>query len=591
MLFEGWEAVLTASVLVVVLFALIRELVKPEFGLMGGVAVLLVAGVINPNEAFSGFSNSAVLTVGALFVVAAGVQRTEALSFLDKYFFSAKGGISAGVARLTAGTAFMSAFLNNTPIVAMLTPRVQAWANMNDLAPSKFLIPLSFATIAGGMTTLIGTSTNIVVAGLLEGSGHGTLGMFHLTWVGLPAAILVLIYLATIGHRLLPDRRKKDQGRDDGLSECLFELRISASSPLAGSTVEAGGLRNLGDAYLTHVRRNGTLLEATPQQTLREGDKLAFVGSVRMMEELLRRPGLDRVIESEKAAEYESLPIFEAVVAPTSNLVGKTLREVAFRENYRGVVLAIQRKDERLVGALGRTPIKPGDLLLIEAEAGFQRRWNASRDEFYLVAARSNTQRKSQKKKAPVAFLILLAMVIAFSFDLLPIVTAAFVAALAMVATRCLSAHEAARAIDFRVLVVIAAAFGLGIAVQNSGLAGTLASGILAITGSLGPAATVLALYIATNIMTELITNNAAAILMLPVGIAAADSMGADPIAFAVVVAIAASASFLTPLGYQTNLMVMAPGSYRFRDYYRVGAPVSLIVMITTTVIVTMHWL
>lgn len=591
MLFEGWEAVLTAVVLVIVLFTLIRDILKPEFGLMGGVAVLLVAGVIDPTEAFSGFSNSAVLTVGALFVVAAGVQRTEALSFLDGFFFNAKGSLGAGLGRLMLGSSTISAFLNNTPIVAMLTPRVQAWANMNDLPPSKFLIPLSFATIVGGMTTLIGTSTNIVVAGLLEGSGHGTLGMFHLTWVGLPIAVLTLIYLATVGHRLLPDRRKKEQERDDGLRECLFELKVSHDSPLSGTTIEDGNLRNLGDAFLTHVRRDGIVLEASPQQTLKSGDTLAFVGSLRMMDELLRRPGLERELESEKAEEFEALPVFEAVVAPTSNLVGKTLREVEFRENYRGVVLAIQRKDERLTSSLGRTPIQAGDLLLVEAEDGFQRRWNASRDEFYLVAARRNTQRRSQRKKSPIAFAILLAMVLTFSFGLIPIVTAAFVAALAMVATKCLTANEAARAVDFRVLVVIAAAFGLGIAVQNSGLADALATGIMAMTGDLGPAAAVIAVYIATNIMTELITNNAAAILMLPVGIAAAESMNVDPIAFAVVVAISASASFLTPIGYQTNLMVMAPGSYRFRDYMRVGAPVSVIALVVTVLVVNWHWL
>ena len=591
MLFEGWEAALTALVLVGVLVALVREWVRPEFGLMGGLAVLLVSGVIDPDAAFAGFSNSAVLTVAALFVVAAGVQRTEALSVLDQYFFSVRGGMGAGIARLMSGTAFMSAFLNNTPIVAMLTPRVQAWATAHDLAPSKFLIPLSFAAILGGMTTLIGTSTNIVVAGLLEESGRGSLGMFHLTWVGLPAAVLAIAYMAVVGHRMLPDRRRSDVRFDDGLSQCLFELRVSPSSPFSGLTIEGGGLRNLGDAFLIHVRRNGTIIAASPEQTLKDSDILAFVGSLRKMEELLLRPGLERVITTADAEQYETLPLFEAVVAPTSNLVGKTLRDAQFRENYQGVVLAIQRKDERITDALGRTPIRPGDLLLIEARDGFQRKWNAQRDEFYLVAARRATQRTSQRHKAPLALAIMVLMILAFSFDLMPIVTASFVAALLMVASRCISVQEAARSVDLRVLVVIASAFGIGIAVEGSGLAALMASGIMGATGAFGPAAAVIAIYIVTSITTELITNNAAAVLMLPVGIATADSIGADPIAFAVVVAIAASASFLSPLGYQTNLIVMAPGSYRFSDYYRAGFPISLIVMIVTVAVVTLHWL
>ena len=586
-----WQAVLTACVLLGVLVALAKEIVQPALGLLLGLAVLLVAGIVSPEEAFSGFSNSAVLTVAALFVVAAAVQRTDALSFLDTIVFREGGGIRGALLRLTTSTSLMSAFLNNTPIVAMLTPRVQAWTDSSRLAASKLLMPMSFAAILGGMCTLIGTSTNIVVSGLLDQSGYEPLGMFDLTWIGLPAAVAALIYMVAVGHKLLPDQRRKDGTLDEGLRECLFEVRVSQDSVLVGSTLEEAGLRALGNAYLVHIRRKGAIMAANPQVSLQPRDVLTFVGSLNVIEDLLRRPGLERVMSAVGSERYETLPLYEAVVAPNSQLVDKTLKECNFRERYNGVVLAVQRKDERISGPLGRTPLRPGDLLLIEAIDGFDRRWNARRDEFYLVAPRRGTQRLSNKRKRPLALMIVAVMVAIFSFGLLPIVTAAFVAALLVVVTGCLTISEASRAVDVRVLVVIAAAFGIGLAVENSGLAGYIASALIGGTGMIGPAATVLALYVVTNVLTEVITNNAAAVLMLPVAIAAAVSLNVDPAAFAIVVAIAASASFLTPLGYQTNLIVMAPGSYRFKDYFRAGLPVSLIVASVTVAMVGFLWL
>ena len=594
----GWQAWLTAGVIVTMIVALVREVARPDLILVGSLGLLLLAGVVSPEQAFSGFANTAVLTVGALFVVAAGVQRTQALSSLDRILFAVGNApnshsvlLRRSLPRIMLCTSVLSAFLNNTPIVAMLTPRLQQWADKTGVASSKLLIPLSYAAIVGGMMTLIGTSTNIVVSGLLQASGYEGLGMFDLTWVGAPAALGVLLYLSIGGHRLLPDRRREGDDFGDGLKDCLFEARVATESPLIGQSIEEAGLRALGGVYLAHVRRDGRLIPATPEEVLQERDVLTFLGTASSMEALLQRPGLDRAIPAIDENDYQTMPLYEAVVADSSDLVSKTLRESNFREEYGGVVLAIQRKNERVEGPLGRIPIKAGDLLLVEARNGFDKRWNENRNEFYLVASRRPQTVKPQARKAPLALLILVGMVVLAATGTLPLVTAAIAAALAMILTRCLRGAEARQSVDIQVLVVIAAALGLGEAVQQTGLASSFAQGIISLTDGFGPLVVLAAIYLTTNLLTELITNNAAAVLMLPVAIAVAIELAIEPMAFAVAVAIASSASFLTPIGYQTNLMVMAAGGYRYKDYFTAGLPASIIVMVTTIAMIRLVWM
>jgi di/tricarboxylate transporter len=584
----SWEAWVTLAVVAAVFVALVREVARPEVILLSSLAPLLVFGILTPDQAFAGLANSAVLAVGSLFVVAAGVQRTGALTFTDRLLFARSSRPGASVPRLMLTTASMSAFLNNTPIVAMLIPRVQAWCEQTGIPASKVMIPLSYASIVGGMTTLIGTSTNLLVAGLMEAEGYEGLGLFDLSWVGVPAALAVIAYFSVLGHRWLPDRSEEATEFQEGLTECLFEVRVAPDSPLVGQSVEEAGLRALGNAYLVHVRHGGEIIPSSPEAVLRSGDVLMFRGSASMMESLLARPGLQRVVESVETSAVTTLPLYEAVVAPTSELVGHSLKEVGFRERYQGVVLGIRRRDVPVDGSLSNVAIQPGDLLLVEAQNGFDKRWNQNRDEFYLVAPRRLEKPKVQRGKAPLALGILFGVIALAAIGVTSIVTAAFVGALAMIGTGCLRVQEARHAVDISVLLVIAAALGIGEAISATGLAATVAGGMVSAAAGLGVIGVIAAVYIATSIMTELITNNAAAALMLGVGLAAAEGLGAPPEAFAVAVAIAASASFVTPIGYQTNLMVMAAGGYKFADYTRSGLAVNLIV---TTVALTMIWL
>ena len=588
-----WHAWYTLGVLALMIGALVKEVARPDLVLLGCLGLLLVAGVVTPEAAFAGFSNPATLTIASLFVVAAGVQRTDALAALDRVLFSEKArGLPLVLLRLMAPTALLSAFVNNTPLVAMLVPRLQGFAARTGVAPSRIMMPLSYAAVLGGMITIIGTSTNLVVSGLLLASTGQGLGFFSVTWAGLPAALAAIAYFAAVGYRALPERRPASPFARSGAADYHFEVRVSEGSPLAGRTVEEAGLRALGHAYLTHLHRGSHVVgPLTPHEVLLPGDVLAFTGGEAALDELLERPGLERAAPGLHANGQDRLPLFEAVVSGSSGLVGKTLREADFRERFGGVVLAIQRREERITDALGRVPLRPGDLLLVEARPGFHERWSADRAEFYLVAPRRPGRPGARRKKAPLALGLFGAMVAVSALGLVPLVTASFVAALGTLATRCLRASETREAIDVPVLLMIAAALGIGQAVEAAGLAEALARVVVSASAGLGPLGVLAVLYVAANVMTELLTNSAAAALLVPVALAAAADLGADPVPFAVAVAIAASAGFATPFGYQTNLMVMSAGGYRFMDFVRAGLPMNLIVAVVALAAIWLVWL
>ncbi|PQJ34769.1 SLC13 family permease [Salinibacter sp. 10B] len=602
------DAWITVGVVLGLVTALVSDLGRPDLVLLSGLSALLVTGVISPQQAFAGFSNSAVLTVGALYIVAAGVQHTDALGRLDRVLFANTSRLSPLLARFMVPTAFLSGLLNNTPIVAMLTPRLQEWADEQNIPASKLMIPLSYAAITGGMTTLVGTSTNLIVAGLMEAEGYEPLHLFDVTWIGIPSALAVIAYFVMGGHRLLPDRGTPAPAVEEELDENMFEVKVTVQSPIIGQTVAEAGLRDLGDAYLTHVRRGKQVLQATPRLTLEQGDVLTFNGRLAARERLLKRPGLKRTLPSpgertDDPVRYETLPLYEAVIAESSDLVGSTLGEANFREEYQGVVLGIQRENEPVTGPVGTTKLQAGDLLIVEAPSDFGQRWSSgSRDEFYLVAPRDGRALTStngqddegdddREALAPLALALTGAMVLTAAVGLAPIVTTAFVTALLMILTGCVTAAEAQRALNVQVLVVIAAALGIGKAIETTGLAQQAAEGMLGITEGYGPVVALASIYLLTNLLTEIITNNAAAVLMLPISMATASTLGAPPIAFGLIVAIGASASFLTPIGYQTNLMVMGPGGYRFSDYAKVGWPATLLVMTISVMIISILWL
>lgn len=590
-IYNNWKIVICVLVVTGTLASLMINSARADLKMLAALGLLLLTGVLPADRAFIGLSNPAVIAVGSLFVIAACVQKTGALWFVDRWLLPASAPKQVILRRLMFGVASLSAFLNNTPIVAMMIPRVQAWCEKNKISASQLMIPLSYAAILGGMTTLVGTSTNLIVSGLLQNAGKPGLGMFDIAWVGVPAVLLTGAYFSIFGFRFLPNYQRSVKVFKEGLRHLLFEVRVDENSPLEGKSIREAQLRDLKSAYLAHIRRDKKLIPSSPESMLQVGDILAFQGNASLIEELNEKYGLSREAPELEDKKGDTLPLYEAVIAPTSYLVGKTLRDAQFRERYHGVVLGIQRRETPLRGPLGRIPLQTGDLLLIEANQGFDQQWNEKRDEFYLVAPRKATSKTEQAGKGSLAILILAMVIIAATAGWAPISVSAFLGALALVGLKFMTPKEAGDSVDLSVLTVIAAALGIGEAISASGLANWMGQMLAQWAGFLGPIGAIAILYLVTNLLTELITNNAAAALMVPIGLSLAEQMSINPVGIAITIAVAASASFMTPIGYQTNMMVMAAGAYRFNDFFRIGFRVNLIVGTLTIGIVAIKWL
>jgi len=575
----GFDTLVTLVVLLLTLVALARELFSPPATVLGAVVLLLVFGVVTPEQAFSGFSNPAPITVAALYVLARAVEKTGALQPLVSATLGQAGQARGALLRLVVPTAAASAFLNNTPIVAMLVPQVSDWAERRGQSPSRYLMPLSFAAILGGVVTTIGTSTNLVISGLLEASGEAPLGMFEISRVGVPVAFVGLVALILLAPVLIPDRRPARRELDEDFREFVVNMLVQPAGPMDGRSVADAGLRHLQGVFLVEIERGGDLIApVTPTTALHGGDRLTFVGKADLIVDLQAMRGL-ALAERAHTGGLDSArhTFFEAVVGATSPLIGRTLKEISFRGRYQAAVVAIHRAGDRVKGKLGEVKLHVGDTLLILADPGFRARYR-DRNDFLLVSTLGGAPPVATGR-AWVVFAVAVGIVGGAALGLLPILHLSLLGALALVATGVLTSSEARRSVDMSVIVVIAAAFGLGAAMANSGLATMLAGWLIDTLGGFGPTGVLLGLVVATIVLLSVITNNAAAVLMFPIATSAASTLGLETRPFAIAIAVAASASFLTPIAYQTNLMVYGPGGYRFSDYLRLGGVMTLLVV------------
>ena len=574
-----WHAWFTLAVTLVSLYMLARETYAPANVMLGAVITLLLVRVITPAQAFAGFGNSAPITVAALYILARAVDKVGLMQpVLATLLKGAQG--RGSLARLTTSSAAASAFLNNTPLIAMMIGPVTDWAERTRQSPSRYLMPLSYAVILGGVVTMIGTSTNLVVSGLLDAKTGQPMGMFEITPIGLPVAIVGVLVLTLTASRLLPDRRPARTDISHEAREFSVSMRVLAGGPLADRTVEEAGLRNLQGVFLVELERESeTIAPVSSATMLRGGDRLCFVGRVDQVVDLHAMRGLESYEQAQLAAfDTARHTFFEVVVGATSPLVGKTLKEVQFRARYQAAVLAIHRAGHRINAKLGDVEIRVGDTLLLLADPGFRARWR-DRTDFLLVSQLGGSPPGITRKAWFVAA-VLIAVVLVAGSGVLPMLEVSLLATVALVGFGVLTATEARNAVDLDVILMVAASFGLGAAMEESGLAGTLAGGLIGAFQGWGTLGVLFGVILATSLVTEVVTNNAAAALVFPIAYATAIKVGADPRVFALVVATMASTSFLTPIGYQTNTMVFGPGGYRFGDFARLGAPLTVSVMV-----------
>lgn len=580
-----------AAVVGMVVTALVLG-IGADIAMLGGALALAVSGLISPSQAIAGFSNEGMLTVALLYVVVAGLESTAAIRRLTGSLFRPVPNDRVALLRMCVPVAAVSAFLNNTPIVAVLIPVVTDWAKRSRIPVSRLLMPLSYATILGGTITLIGTSTNLVVMGLVRETvrrpdspdGLRPIAFFELAWVGVPLAVIGIAYIVLFNRILLPVRTPVID-IDEDARHYTTRVRVVPNGPLVGKTIEEAGLRGLPALFIVGIERGDDRLPAPgPETTLRADDIVVFAGVLEMVKELIGTRGF--VAADTPGSHRLSGLLIEVVVSTSFPGLGQTIRDFGFRGRYDAAVLAVARNGQRIEGRIGDVTLEPGDTLLLDASHEFVARWRDSRD-FYLVGKVDGGTAPSHDR-AWIAIVVLVAMV-AYATWQGEMLVAAALAAAAMLLFRCVTPSQARSALDLSTLLTIAASLGISKAVEGSGLGRIIGEGFVTAAGG-QPVLTVAATYLATMLFTSVVSNSAAAAIMFPIALGAAHSIGGDPMPYIMAILFAASADFATPIGYQTNLMVYGPGGYRFTDYLRFGLPLNAIACATTTVMLAWRY-
>jgi di/tricarboxylate transporter len=591
-----WSTVQTAIVLilaVIVFFGFIREVVSPDVVALGAVSILLISGILSPDDALSVFSNGAPITVGAMFVLSAALERTGVISVLAQFLSNAANKTPRiAIGSLLLSVAITSAFVNNTPIVVLMTPVVIGLAQPLKTVPSKLLIPLSFASIFGGMTTLIGTSTNILVDGVAQTHGIKPIGMFEITIMGAILGTCGLLYLFLVGRWLLPSRETLASLLPKASDRhFVTDVLIPIDSPLIGKPLsEAGFTEDKGYRMIDVMRREISLGWRLKDITLEAGDRLVIRSKMDDMLGLREAGDVKFGTRDTHAIEpivARETVIVEGVVGPRSRSSGRYIGDLNLMRLYGAFILAVHRQGENITGNFDQLRLRVGDTLLLEGPP------ESIRDLFEnqeLINLTEPDARPLRRNKAPVAIGAILGVMVLATFGVLPISALAIIAATSVVALGCVKPEEAYQSIQWNILMLIFGMLALGIAMDKTGAAALIVHLFSSAVSGLGPIAVLSAVYLVTSILTEMMSNNATAILMTPIAIELADQMGMDARPFVIAVMFAASASFSSPIGYQTNTFVYNAGGYRFIDFVKVGVPLNLMFWGLATFFIPMIW-
>ncbi|TXB61575.1 SLC13 family permease [Phaeodactylibacter luteus] len=583
---------LAAILLALVLFA--TEALSVDLVAMLIMALLVVSGVISPEQGVQGFSNPATITVAFMFVLSAALLKTGALQSVAHQLSAVfRRNYRLGIVLMMLLIALISAFINNTPVVAVFIPVVVQIAYASGQAPSKMLIPLSYASIMGGMCTLIGTSTNILVSGIAEQHGLPAFGMFQLSAVGLPMLAAGMLFMLLIGIRILPDRKTRDDLKEQfGLRDYLTELELMPGTELDGQRIMDSNLVKELEMDIIEVMRQGQRFTLPPGDfSLQAGDLLKVrcdVHKVKALKERVKVVDDNTLRVGDNFLGEKNTSLVELVVTAGSAFSNHTLKSLDFRRTYRAIPLAIRHRNEVLHDHLYSVPLVPGDVILAEVKQHYistLKQMEVAQDAPFVVLSEDSLSDFNRGQFMLVMGVIGFVLITA-SLGFLPIMVGTIVGVLALVLARCLSMKEVYDAINWKIVFLLAGALSLGQAMGNTGLDQLLAGGLTGWLGPLGPVAVVSGLYLATSLLTELMSNNATAALLAPIAIVAAEQLGVSPTPLLMAVTIAASASFMTPIGYQTNTMVYSAGGYRFKDFFRTGAGLNLLFWVLASLLI-----
>lgn len=587
-----WEIAFVLGLTIVAVVLFVTEKFSTDVVAALVMVVLLVSGILTPAEGFNGFANPATVTVGAMFVISAGLFRAGAVNFLGRGLRRlARRSSTLMVLVMMLGVGSLSSFLNNTATVAIMIPVIMVVAQRVNTSPSKLLMPLAFASLLGGMCTVLGTSTNILASSMAETAGLEPLSMFEFSRLGIIFFAVGVIYMMTIGRKMIPEHRTSgDLTRSFGLGDYLTELQLSDKSQLVGESLESAPLLEEFDIEVLQIIRGKDLLRPTPKTVLREHDLLRVKGDVSTINELKERAEASLGMQikwQDSDLESKDTKLVEAVVGPSSPLAGRSLVESNPRKNYGVSVLAIRHHGALMRGELQNIKLMSGDTLLIEVPNS--RIPYLIQQRVFLVASKAGIP-QFDLLKAAKGVAIVVSVITSAALGWLSIASAAAAGALLIVLSKCISMEEAYAAIEWNVLFLLAGMLALSIAMEKTGTSTMLAGGIVDVFGAMGPRALVAAFFGATMLLTSVMSNQATVALLIPVAITTAYSIDANPRTFIFAVMFAASSSFMTPVGYQTNTMIYGPGQYTFNDFLRVGTPLSLIFWVLGTLLIPWFW-
>lgn len=591
-----FQLVLVFAVLVWILVSLYFEIVTPALTFLIAVALLGFTGILTPQEILKGFANEQIAVVLLLLLIGDIIRKTQVIHLLFDRIFTSALSYRGFTGRMMSLIAVFSAFLNNTPLVAVMMPYLHSWSRRNNIYPSKLLIPLSYAAILGGCATLIGTSTNLIVNSLWVDQtlypAAGSLNLFDFVYVGAPMMVVGILFLYFFGHRLLPERGDIMTKFSENTRKYLLEIKLRKNSPLAGKTVSESGLaaqQNQGHYLVEIIRGSYNIRPVTEDVKLESGDILVFSGDNEALADLAYSENGLIIPEVRRYSKRERMEVVEIVISHNSLLIGKTIRDVNFSRKYDASVLAIHRNGERLSGSVKEVRLRAGDVLLLLAGPDLIQRGGETNDFYFISMVREIN--RFEPYKITVLLGGVAAAIALSALHILPLFLSLVGLVVVLLFLNVATPRDIVRGIDYNLYLIIALALALGTAMINTGAADMISGAVIRLFHPLGPVGILFGIYLITAVLAAFITNKAAVAIIFPISIATAHELGASPIPFVLVVSFAAAANFMTPIGYQTNLMVYGPGEYKFRDFLKIGTPLTVLYMIVTVLILSAMYL
>ena len=585
MISQQYQPYFVLAIVIFLFFVIYKELIRASVGFTLAVLLLTITGVLTPKEVLSGFSNESIASIIMLILITTGLRKNFQLEILFDIIFKKAKGYRGFLVRMMSQVALLSSFINNTPVVALMTPYVVDWGKKNNISPSRLLIPLSYATIMGGMVTLIGTSTTMVLNGFLQDYHYPSLQIGDLFIIGISVTVTGIVFIALFGYKLLPDHKDILGTYNKNKREYITETRILPNSKLINQSVIDAGLRNLKGVYLVEILRGErTISPVSPSEVLEENDILFFAGNIDNIVDLINA---DKGLELPGTARYynnDNNEVVEGVLSNYSSLLGKTVKQSDFRNRYNAAIIAIHRNGKKVSGKIGDITFEPGDLLLLYAGNDFRNRVEIYRDLFVISKLR-DIVKPGRKKYYAIAASGICAIILLLSgqFSLFP---SLLIILSIMVGFNLITTQDVKRELDINLIVVLVFSLAIGVAIIKTGAGELIANEIITIFRPYGNISLIIGLALITNILTTFIVNIGAVSITFPVALSISQHLGIDATPFFLAIAYAASGAFMSPVGYQTNLIVYGPGGYTFKDFFKIGLPVNLVYLSCSLIII-----